>query len=54
MKHNQNNPDKMFIPDLNRKFDDALRAADPNYAIMKGKQETVAQKLRLREALGLN
>ena len=43
-----------FIPDLNRKFDDALRAADPNYAIMKGKQETVAQKLRLREALGLN
>jgi hypothetical protein len=54
MKHNQNNPNQMFIPDLNRKFDDALRAADPNYAIMKGKQETVAQKLRLREALGLN
>jgi hypothetical protein len=54
MKHNQNNPTKMFIPDLNRKFDDALRAADPNYAIMKGKQETIAEKLRLRETLGLN
>ena len=44
----------MFIPDLNRKFDDALRAADPNYAIMKGKQETVLEKIRMREALGLN
>ena len=54
MKHNQNNPTKMFIPDLNRKFDDALRAADPNYAIMKGKQETVLEKIRMREALGLN
>jgi len=54
MKHNQNNPGKMFIPDLNRKFDDALRAADPNYAIMKGKQETVMEKIRLRESLGLN
>jgi len=54
MKHNQNNPTKMFIPDLNRKFDDALRASDPNYAIMKGKQETIAEKLRIRETLGLN
>jgi len=54
MKHNQNNPNKIFIPDLKRKFDDALRAADPNYAIYKGKQELINQKLRIREQMGLN
>jgi hypothetical protein len=54
MKHNQNNPTKMFIPNLNRKFEDALKAVNPDYAIFKGKEALIAEKFQVREIMGLN
>jgi len=54
MKHNQNNPTKMFIPNLNRKFEDALKAVNPDYAIYKGKEALIAEKFQVREIMGLN
>jgi len=55
VEHNVNNPPHMvFIPDMSRLQSEALKAINPQYRIGSTNQKTVAEKMRLRKALGLD
>ena len=55
VEHNVNNPPHMvFIPDISRLQSEALKAINPQYRIGSTNQKTVAEKMRLRKALGLD
>lgn len=53
-KHNLDNPKLFFVPDGKRLFQEALKAVDPNYAILSGPSKTMTDKYRLRQVYGLN
>ena len=44
----------VFIPDMSRLQSEALKAINPQYRIGSTNQKTVAEKMRLRKALGLD
>ena len=54
VEHNLNNkPHLMYTPDMNRLRMEAIVAINPNYRL-QGNKKTIAEKIRLRKALGLD
>jgi hypothetical protein len=53
-EHNLNNkPHLMYTPDMNRLRMEAVVAINPNYRVQSNKK-TIAEKMRLRKAMGLD